>query len=326
MERKHNGMTFTELKIYASTMGLEAVGGVLDGAGVSCCAIQDPADLDALLADETVPADYVEESLRAQDGEPFLSVYLAQNEQGDAQKRAILAGVETLRGEFGDTLGSLRVETAEVCDDDWRDNWKQFFHPLEIGEKFVVRPSWEPYAGIRPLEIVIDPESSFGTGQHETTRLCLTALEGLDPAGKDVLDMGCGSGILGIGALLLGCAHVTGCDIDPKAPEVAAANAALNGFYEDRFTVCAGDILADAGLRRRLGTGYDIVLANIVADVIIPLAALAPAFLAPGGTFVCSGIIDGREDEVAAALTRAGFTVTAHDTLEEWHCFTAVLA
>ena len=141
-----------------------------------------------------------------------------------------------------------------------------------------------------------------------------------------LLDLGCGSGILGIGALLLGCAHVTGCDIDPKAPEVAAANAALNGFYEDRFTVCAGDILVDAGLRRRLGTGYDIVLANIVADVIIPLAALAPAFLAPGGTFVCSGIIDGREDEVAAALTRAGFTVTAHDTLEEWHCFTSVLA
>ena len=141
-----------------------------------------------------------------------------------------------------------------------------------------------------------------------------------------LLDLGCGSGILGIGALLLGCAHVTGCDIDPKAPEVAAANAALNGFYDDKFTVCAGDILADAGLRRRLGTGYDIVLANIVADVIIPLAALAPAFLTPGGTFVCSGIIDGREDEVAAALTRAGFTVTAHDTLEEWHCFTAVLA
>ena len=141
-----------------------------------------------------------------------------------------------------------------------------------------------------------------------------------------LLDLGCGSGILGIGALLLGCAHVTGCDIDPKAPEVAAANAALNGFYDDKFTVCAGDILADAGLRRRLGTGYDIVLANIVADVIIPLAALAPAFLAPGGTFVCSGIIDGREDEVAAALTRAGFTVTAHDTLEEWHCFTATLA
>ena len=143
---------------------------------------------------------------------------------------------------------------------------------------------------------------------------------------EKVLDLGCGSGILGIGALLLGCAHVTGCDIDPKAPEVAAGNAALNGFYDDRFTVCAGDILADAGLRRHLGTGYDLVLANIVSDVIIPLAAHAPAFLAPGGTFICSGIIDGREDEVRAAIERAGFTVTAHDSLEEWHCFTATLA
>ena len=172
----------------------------------------------------------------------------------------------------------------------------------------------------------LNPGLIFGTGSHATTRMCLAALEHCAGVDKTVLDLGCGSGILGIGALLLGCAHVTGCDIDPKAPEVAAANAALNGFYDDKFTVCAGDILADAGLRRRLGTGYDIVLANIVADVIIPLAALAPAFLAPGGTFVCSGIIDGREDEVAAALTRAGFTVTAHDTLEEWHCFTAVLA
>ena len=106
----------------------------------------------------------------------------------------------------------------------------------------------------------------------------------------------------------------------------AAGNAALNGFYDDRFSVCAGDILADAGLRRDLGTGYDLVLANIVSDVIIPLAAHAPAFLAPGGTFICSGIIDGREDEVRAAIERAGFTVTAHDSLEEWHCFTATLA
>ena len=203
---------------------------------------------------------------------------------------------------------------------------------MEIGERLLVIPEWEQenvkgqakYAGKVPL--ILEPGLTFGTGSHATTRMCLAALEHCAGADRTVLDLGCGSGILGIGALLLGCAHVTGCDIDPKAPEVAAANAALNGFYDDKFTVCAGDILADAGLRRRLGTGYDIVLANIVADVIIPLAALAPAFLAPGGTFVCSGIIDGREDEVAAALTRAGFTVTAHDTLEEWHCFTAVLA
>ena len=221
---------------------------------------------------------------------------------------------------------ALELTTATVRDSDWENNWRQYYQPIEVGERLVVVPEWldAPADGRLPLRL--DPGLIFGTGSHATTRMCLAALEHCAAAGRTVLDLGCGSGILGIGALLLGCAHVTGCDIDPKAPEVAAANAALNGFYEDKFTVCAGDILADAGLRRRLGTGYDIVLANIVADVIIPLAALAPAFLAPGGTFVCSGIIDGREDEVAAALTRAGFTVTAHDTLEEWHCFTAALA
>ena len=302
MERKHNGMTFTELKIYASTMGLEAVGGVLDGAGVSCCAIQDPADLDALLADETVPADYVEESLRAQDGEPFLSVYLAQNEQGDAQKRAILAGVETLRGEFGDTLGSLRVETAEVCDDDWRDNWKQFFHPLEIGEKFVVRPSWEPYAGIRPLEIVIDPESSFGTGQHETTRLCLTALEGLDPAGKDVLDMGCGSGILGIGALKLGAAHVTAVDIDSNAAAIAERNLARNAAAP--ADVFAGNVLTDD-------------------DVIREMLPLFAETLAPGGVLICSGIIAPRAAEVTEALYASGFVPENIVQENDWVALTA---
>ena len=177
--------------------------------------------------------------------------------------------------------------------------------------------------------MVVEDEADFQDfleHNHQYWDYVDDALEQYAGAGKTALDLGCGSGILGIGALLLGCAHVTGCDIDPKAPEVAAGNAALNGFAGDRFTVCAGDILADAGLRRELGTGYDLVLANIVSDVIIPLAAHAPAFLAPGGTFICSGIINGREDEVRAAIERAGFTVTAHDSLEEWHCFTATLA
>ena len=175
-------------------------------------------------------------------------------------------------------------------------------------------------------EFLIELFRKYGAQKDDTRQENSAVMDNLRQERNTVLDLGCGSGILGIGALLLGCTHVTGCDIDPKAPEVAAGNAALNGFYDDRFSVCAGDILADAGLRRDLGTGYDLVLANIVSDVIIPLAAHAPAFLAPGGTFICSGIIDGREDEVRAAIERAGFTVTAHDSLEEWHCFTATLA
>ena len=282
--------------------------------GVGGMSIENERDFHDFLENNRACWDYVDEALEESfSGVSRVKFWLSC----DAEGEKVLAAVRA---------AGYSVETRVIADEDWENNWKQYYKPLPIGEKLVVVPAWEEQPADGRVALRLDPGLIFGTGSHATTRMCLAALEHCAAAGRTVLDLGCGSGILGIGALLLGCAHVTGCDIDPKAPEVAAANAALNGFYEDRFTVCAGDILADAGLRRRLGTGYDIVLANIVADVIIPLAALAPAFLAPGGTFVCSGIIDGREDEVAAALTRAGFTVTAHDTLEEWHCFTAALA
>ena len=167
----------------------------------------------------------------------------------------------------------------------------------------------------------LDPGIAFGTGSHATTRMCLEALEGVAAPGKCVLDLGCGSGILGIAALLLGCESMTGCDIDPKAPEAAARNAALNGIGEDRFSVCAGDLLSDEGMRRRLGTGYDIVFANIVADVIIPLSAFARRFLASGGVFICSGIIDFRRANVERALRRNGFEILREFREDEWSCF-----
>jgi ribosomal protein L11 methyltransferase len=138
-----------------------------------------------------------------------------------------------------------------------------------------------------------------------------------------VLDIGCGSGILGIGALVLGCAFVAGCDIDPNAPRIARENAKLNGIGDMVFQIFQGDILRDSALRETLGTGYDIVLANIVADVIIPLAPIVRETLKPGGVFICSGIIDGREDEVLQALEEAGLTVTERRHEDCWHCITA---
>ena len=291
-------MQWIEVSVPTRSDEIDDVCAQLAELGAGGMVVEDETDFQQFLEQNHQYWDYVDDALEAQfRGVSRIKFYLADDDDGRAQLETIRAGI------------GRELTTATVRDSDWENNWRQYYQPIEVGER-----------------LVLNPGLTFGTGSHATTRMCLAALEHCAAAGRTVLDLGCGSGILGIGALLLGCAHVTGCDIDPKAPEVAAANAALNGFYEDRFTVCAGDILADAGLRRRLGTGYDIVLANIVADVIIPLAALAPAFLAPGGTFVCSGIIDGREDEVAAALTRAGFTVTAHDTLEEWHCFMAVLA
>ena len=282
--------------------------------GVGGMSIENERDFHDFLENNRACWDYVDEALEESfSGVSRVKFWLSC----DAEGEKVLAAVRA---------AGYSVETRVIADEDWENNWKQYYKPLPIGEKLVVVPAWEEQPADGRVALRLDPGLIFGTGSHPTTRMCLAALEQYAGPGKTALDLGCGSGILGIGALLLGCAHVTGCDIDPKAPEVAAGNAALNGFAGDRFSVCAGDILADAGLRRDLGTGYDLVLANIVSDVIIPLAAHAPAFLAPGGTFICSGIIDGREDEVRAAIERAGFTVTAHDSLEEWHCFTATLA
>mgnify|MGYP002559677121 FL=1 len=286
-------MQWIEVSVPTRSDEIDDVCAQLAELGAGGMVVEDETDFQQFLEQNHQYWDYVDDALEAQfRGVSRIKFYLADDDDGRAQLAAIRAGI------------GRELTTATVRDSDWENNWRQYYQPIETGERLVVVPEWldAPADGRLPLRL--DPGLIFGTGSHATTRMCLAALEHCAGADRTVLDLGCGSGILGIGALLLGCAHVTGCDIDPKAPEVAAANAALNGFYDDKFTVCAGDILADAGLRRRLGTGYDIVLANIVADVIIPLAALAPAFLTPGGTFVCSGII-----ESARAALEAGVKV-----------------
>ena len=213
------------------------------------------------------------------------------------------------------------LTTAFVEDSDWENNWREYYKPIEVGEKLVVVPEWEEAPDDGRIPLRLDPGLIFGTGSHATTRMCLAALEGYSGPGVRVLDLGCGSGILGIGALLLGCERCLGVDIDPKAPDVVMANAALNGIGSARMTAWAGDILGDAALRARIGGGWQLVLANIVADVIIPLSALAGDFLAEGSVFICSGIIENRWPETAAALRANGFEILDHRSEEEWHCF-----
>lgn len=284
----------------------------LAALGAGGMVVEDEADFQAFLEHNHQYWDYVDDALADKfRGVSRVKFYLADDDAG----RALL---ETIRTGVG-----REITTAYVQDSDWENNWRQYYQPIEIGEKLVVVPEWleAPDDGRIPLRL--DPGLIFGTGSHATTRMCLVALEHYAAPGTRALDLGCGSGILGIGALLLGCDVVMGCDIDPKAPEVAETNAALNGLHADRFRVCAGDILTDAGMRASLGTGYDLVLANIVSDVIIPLSAIAPQFLAPEGVFLCSGIIEGRQDEVADALRKNGFTILEHFNEEEWHCYVA---
>ena len=305
-------MKWIEAAVATKSEEIDAVCEQLAALGAGGMVVEDEADFQAFLENNHQYWDYVDDELESKfRGVSRVKFYLSDDDEG----RALL---ETIRTGIG-----REITTAYVQDSDWENNWRQYYQPIEIGEKLVVVPEWleTPDDGRIPLRL--DPGLIFGTGSHATTRMCLAALEHYAAPGKRVLDPGCGSGILGIGALLLGCDSVAGCDIDPKAPEVAEANAALNGLHADRFRVCAGDVLADAPMRASLGAGYDLVLANIVSDVIIPLSGIVGEFLAPDGVFLCSGIIEGRQDEVAAALRRNGFAILEHFNEEEWHCYVA---
>lgn len=285
----------------------------MSAMGVGGFVIENEADFQEFLENNHQYWDYVDTELEQQyAGISRIKCYLTDDESGRDSLRQIREAYESVAVSF-------------VEDSDWENNWREYYKPIPVGKKLVVVPEWEeiPEDGRIPLRL--DPGLIFGTGSHATTRMCLAELENYVDADTRVLDLGCGSGILGIGALVLGAKSCLGCDIDPKAPDVVRSNAALNGIGADRLQACAGDILSDLSLRRGFGSGYQLVLANIVSDVIIPLSAFVKGFLAPEGVFITSGIIEGRQEEVRAALERAGLRIVHHCCEEEWHCFTCVL-
>lgn len=211
------------------------------------------------------------------------------------------------------------VDTSAVKEEEWSTAWKDYYHPTKIGKRLVVCPTWESYTP-KAGEVVmrLDPGMAFGTGTHHTTRLCAGMLEETVTPGCRLLDMGTGSGILSIAALLLGAKEAVGVDIDPVAVRTAGENASLNGFGPDRFTPLCGDLLRDPRLAEKIGGGFDLIAANIVADVIIALAPAFPRHLKPGGRVVCSGVILPRRDEVVAALEGQGITVLRVEEADGW--------
>ena len=204
------------------------------------------------------------------------------------------------------------VETEGVEQEDWQNGWRKYYHPMDIGKRLAIVPSWQEYDTDR-VKLILDPGLAFGTGGHETTSLCLEALDERIRGGERVLDIGTGSGILAIAALKLGAGSAEGVDIDPVAVRTAGENAALNGVA-DKLTVLVGDLSDKASGR------YDIITANIVANAIISLAPAVPGLMAENATFIASGIIDSRKDEVIAGLEKAGLSVVEVKEKRGWEC------
>ena len=314
-------MDWLELKIDTSHAGLDAVTELLEQQGVTGVMIDDEADFQSFLENNRQYWDYVDEELLAQKkGVSRVTFYLERNENALGTVAAVRIAMAALKKEHPEYAPML-LTMEDVADEDWENNWKQFYKPMEIGNRLLVVPEWEEAHGDERVKLVLNPGLTFGTGSHATTRLCLQALDTHIHGGESVLDLGCGSGILSIAALRLGAARAFACDIDEKCVDVAYENAALNGIGKDRYTVRWGDVLSDEALRQEMGGGYDVVVANIVADVIMGLSGSVRPFLKAGGLFLCSGIIDDRAEEVLAKLKGDGWDVFEQRSSEGWFSY-----
>lgn len=298
-------MEWIEVTVFTTTQGMDIVGGYLIGQGIGGLVLRDAEDFKAFLAENSPRWDYVEDSLMAlATAESAVAFYLPATPQGREQLQAIRQGLPALRERNpGVELGRLTAETVSLNEEDWETAWKQYYHIMHIGKRLVVVPCWESYTPAEGEAVVtLDPGMAFGTGTHETTRLCMTLLEECVTEGVRLLDIGTGSGILAVTGIRLGAGEAVGVDIDPLAVKIAGENADLNQV-SDRTRFLCGDLV------EQVEGQYQVICANIVADVILRLSGTVGQFLAPGGILLVSGIIEERAEEVKEGLLKAGFRV-----------------
>jgi ribosomal protein L11 methyltransferase len=297
--------------------GIEPLCGRLLAIGINGFVINDPEEFGEFLEHKSTAWDYIEEDLmQIQNSVPSVTVYIADNEQGKDTLMLLHEQVEALKT-YGQSenidFGELSVEFKNVKESDWADNWKKYFKPINIGSKLLIKPSWETVDNTDNRTVLeIDPGSSFGTGQHHTTKLCLELLENMVTGNEKILDLGCGSGILGIAASLLGASFVRGVDIDENCIRVASENFENNNIGKDKYKLDCGNIIGDKHFAESLiiPDGYDIITANIVADVLIAMSGIFDNFLAQNGKIIISGIISERAEEVFTAMNGKGYKCT----------------
>lgn len=315
-------MNWTQVDIFTATAAIDLISVKLQDLGIRGCMVKDAQDFQEFLTQKDGKWDYLEDGLmELADCETCITVYLPEDAQGAETLAAVRAMLTQLKSE--DTqhaYGRLEMVCSGIREEDWANNWKQYFKPFPVGNKLYIKPSWEqPTDEAKNRTILeIDPASSFGTGQHHTTRLCLELMESEVNCETRLLDLGCGSGILFIGGLLLGAKQAYGIDIEENAVRIAKENAAVNKLNPEQYTVECGNVITDAALVNRIGNGYDVITANIVADVIKAMAPLFPQFLRDNGTLILSGIITERADEVLETVTAYDFIVLEKREAAGW--------
>lgn len=315
-------MKWMKVSLNTTTEAVDLISNLFDELGLEGIQIEDNVPL----SEEDKAAMYIDilPELPEDDGTAVVSSYVDPGRDMEQLVGDIKAGLEELAVFVNIGEGTVKVE--ETDDEDWINNWKEFFKPFRVAEDIVIKPTWEVLEDKKENDIVIeiDPGTAFGTGAHETTRLCIEGLRKYITNETNLLDVGCGSGILSIIALKLGAKSAVGTDIDPAALIATKENVEVNRISKEQFTAYAGNIISDEKLQETVGMEcYDIVVANILADVIIPLSGEIGKHMKPGALFITSGIIDMKKEEVKEALLSNGFTIVEVNEMGDWVSFVA---
>ena len=327
-------MKWIKMELKTTTEAVDMISVILGDLGVEGIEISDYVPL----SEEDKQKMFIDilPELPEDDGSAVVSFYLDTDTDIEALKANIAVELSELRQYMN--VGSGELSVSETEDKDWINNWKEFFKPFRVDDSIVIKPTWEELTEKRDGDLVveIDPGTAFGTGAHETTKLCIWNLKKYLKQGDIVFDVGCGSGILSIISRLLGADYAAAVDIDPIAVGVTAENAEVNKLAAEVcdkdtkglpvFTgksglieVSDGNVIGDAAMREAVGLGkFDIVVANILADVIIPLSGVVREFMKPGALFISSGIINMKQEAVEEALRENGFEIVEIVTQGDW--------
>ena len=313
-------MNWMEISITTNDEGIDVLTGMLLNIGINGIRVENSKDFEEFLDGTQTYWDYVDEDLMyLKDCETKVILYLPENSQGADMMVSLKAALNELK--TSNLYGSLEMTLNNVKEEDWENNWKQFFKPLYIGKNLLIKPSWEEDIDTEGRKVLqIDPGMSFGTGTHETTKMCLEVMQKFDLENQDILDLGCGSGILSIGGLLFGAKSATLVDIDQNSVRIASENLEINGFTDNCYTTLCGDITSNETLRKDIGNKYDFIFANIVADVLKAFAPYFAEFLKEDGKLIVSGIILERKDEVLDEIQKYGFKLDEVYSENAWAC------